>query len=143
MAQASTGKSRRARRAYDDRGDVILGWFTRVAVFLLFIGIVAFESISLVTAHFNGADEATKVAAAAADAYAPRKSEKAAYAAAVQEALDLKVELVEEEFVISEDGSIDLSISQVAPTLFLFRTDQTAKWAIVKSDGHANGAIRR
>lgn len=142
MAYTSAGESRRDRMAYDDRGDIILGWFTRVAVFLLLLGIVAFEGISLVSARFSGSDEANQVAVAAADAYAPRKSVKAALAAAEDQAAALKVDLVADKFLITDDGSIDLSISKTATTLFLYRTQQTAKWAVVTSSGHASGRLR-
>ena len=128
--------------AYDDRGDIILGWFTRVAVFLLLLGIIAFEGISLVSARFSATDEANQVAMAAADAYAPKKSAKAALAAAEDEATSLKVDLLADKFVITDDGSVDVSISKTATTLFLYRTEKTAKWAIVTSSGHASGRFR-
>jgi hypothetical protein len=138
MAYARTGVSWRGR-VYDDRGDIILGWFTRVATFLLLLGIVAFEGISLVTAHINGADTANAVALAAADAYAPRHSVKAAYAAAEGEAIKHNAELLPDEFVVSADGSVEIAIKSTATTLFLYRTSATAKWAVVKSAGHASG----
>jgi hypothetical protein len=142
MAYARTGVSWRGRAAYDERGDIILGWFTRVATFLLFLGIIAFEGLSLVSAHMNGADVANQVALAAADAYAPKHNAKAAYAAAEKEAVDHKAELLPDEFAIGADGSVDVAIKTTATTLFLYRTDSTAKWAIVKSGGHSNGRFR-
>lgn len=129
-------------RTFDDRGDIILGWFTRVAVILLLIGIVAFEAISLTQARVRSGEIANQIAVAAADAYAPRKSVEAAYDAADREAISAKVELIEDEFVISDDGSIDLGIRTTATTLFLYRTSQTAKWAEMTATGHANGKLR-
>jgi hypothetical protein len=142
MAYSSMGVSWRGRLSYDDRGDIILGWFTRVAAFLLLLGILAFEGISVGTAHVNGADIANQVALVAAEAYAPKHSVKAAYAAAEQEAIDHKAELVPNEFVVTDDGSVELAIKTTATTLFLYRTESTAKWAIVKSGGHASGQNR-
>jgi hypothetical protein len=141
MAYARTGVSW-GGRVYDDRGDIILGWFTRVATFLLLLGIIAFEGISLVTAHMSGADTANQVALAAADAYAPKHNVKAAYAAAEQEAINHKAELLPKEFRISADGDVDVAIKMTATTLFLYRTEATAKWAVVKSAGHASGQNR-
>lgn len=142
MAYTPAGVSWRDRATHDDRGDIILGWFTRVATFLLLLGIVAFEGISLVAARFNGPDVANQVAIAAADAYAPKHSVKAAYAAAERVAIDNKADLLRTEFSISGDGSVDLTIKTTATTLFLYRTNSTAKWAVVKSSGHANGQNR-
>ena len=138
MEYRPTAPARRPRAVYDECGDIILGWFTRVATFLLLLGILAFESISLATAHMSGADVANKVALAAADAYATKHNAAAAYAAAQGEATAHKAELVAKDFRISTDGAVDLAVTQTATTLFLYRTKQTAKWAIVKSSGHAN-----
>ena len=66
----------------------------------------------------------------------------AAYDAAEREAVAANVELIEDEFVISDDGSIDLGIRHTATTLFLYRTSQTAKWAVMNANGHASGKIR-
>lgn len=142
MAYASTGVSWRNRAAYDERGDILLGWFVRIVTFLLLLGIVGFELISLLTARVQGADTADQIAVAAADAFAPKKSEKAAYAAAEAAAIELKAELIPDQFVVTEDGSVDLKVRKVATTLFLYRTDATAKWAIIESEGHANGPLR-
>jgi hypothetical protein len=141
MAYTRTGVSWRGR-VFDDRGDIILGWFTRVAVFLLLLGIVAFEGISLATAHLNGVDTANQVALAGAEAYAPRHNAEAAYAAAAKEATAHKAELLPDNFTISADGSVDVAIKTTATTLFLYRTDATAKWAVIKSGGHANAQNR-
>jgi hypothetical protein len=141
MAYAQTGVSW-GGRVCDDRGDIILGWFTRVATFLLLLGIIAFEGISVGAAHINGADVANQVAVASAEAYAPKHSVKAAYAAAEQEALAHKAELLPKDFVISADGSVDLAIKMTATTLLLYRTPATAKWAVVKSGGRASGRNR-
>lgn len=142
MAYKAPGVTWRGRE-YDDRGDIILGWFTRVAVFLLLLGIIAFELISLASARVNASGVANDIAIAAADAYAPRKSVKAAYTAAELKATESSVELVEDEFTISEDGSVDVAITSTATTLFLYRTSQTAKWAVIKSSGHASSRFRR
>ncbi|MDQ1709435.1 MAG: hypothetical protein QOG49_820 [Frankiaceae bacterium] len=137
-----TGVARRGRAAYDDRGDIILGWFTRVATFLLLIAIIGFEGISVVTAHINGADTADQVALAAADAYAPKHNVKAAKAAAEAAAIEHHADLKSKDIMIAADGSVDVTITTTATTLFLYRTDATAKWAVVKSGGHANGQFR-
>lgn len=141
MEYARTGVSW-GGRGHDDRGDIILGWFTRVATFLLLLGIVAFEGISVGTAHVNGADTANSVALAAAEAYAPKHNVKAAYAAAETEAVQHKAELLPDQFAIAADGSVDIAIKTTATTLFLYRTERTAKWAVVKSSGHASGQNR-
>lgn len=122
---------------FDDRGDIILGWFTRVATFLLLLGIVAFECISLVTARFNGEDIAGTVATAAAEAYGPRRDARAAYAAAEDSALAQSAELDPDSFTISPEGVVDLKVTTTATTLFLYRTESTAKWAVVTSGGRA------
>lgn len=142
MANRRTCVAWRERWTYDDRGDIILGWFTRVATFLLLLGILAFEIISLATAHVSGTDVADKVALAARDAYATKKNPDAAYAAAEVAAVENQAQVDPESFFIADNGSVDLKINKTATTLFLYRTDATAKWAVVTSSGHANGQLR-
>jgi hypothetical protein len=138
LAGAAIRFVRRRAGARDDRGDIILGWFIRVAVFLLFLGILAFEGLSLVTARINGTDLAQQAAGEAAEAFQSRRTEEAAYAAAEEFAIEHDAELNPDKFVVSTDGAVDLEIKTTATTLFLFRTDATAKWAVVRSSAHAN-----
>ncbi len=138
MAAAVLRFVRRRAGARNDRGDIVLGWFTRVIVFLVFLGIVAFESLSLVTTRINSIDIAEQAAIAAAEGYASGKTREAAYAAAEKVAIERNVELLPDEFLVTEDGAVDLAVTKTATTLFLYRTDTTAKWAVAKVSAHAS-----
>jgi hypothetical protein len=138
LAEAILTFVRRRAEGRDDRGDIVLGWFARVIVFLLFIGILAFESLSLVTTRVNSVDIAQQAAIAGAEGYAAGKTWEAAYAAAEKVAIERDAELLPDEFVVTREGAVDLALTKTATTLFLYRTEATGKWAVTKVSAHAN-----
>src|SRR4051794_973027 len=46
----------RVKRVQGDRGDVVLGWLTKLAVVLGLFGLIAFDGIAVVQAHFQASD---------------------------------------------------------------------------------------
>src|SRR5438552_3888444 len=58
-----------ARVETDDRGDIVLGWLTKLIVVLGVLGLLGFDAISLVQSRFQASDRATTAASAAADSY--------------------------------------------------------------------------
>jgi len=49
-----------------DRGDIVLGWLTKLVVTLSLLGVVGFDLISLASARFQGEDHAQSVVRARA-----------------------------------------------------------------------------
>jgi hypothetical protein len=122
-----------------DRGDIVLGWLTRVVVLIGLLGLMVFEGISLVSAHVSGTDMANEVALHASEAYLNKHSPKAAKMAAETEASKHHAEVVKNSLTIGKDGTVTLRVRRSATTLLLYRTKQTAKWTVVVSEGHARG----
>lgn len=105
-------------RASGDRGDIVLGWLTKLVVVLGVLGLIGFDAISLVQARFQAADHATTAASAAADAYkgSPdvQKAFDAAYATlGANETIETKT------FRIARDGTVTLRLHRTATTLLL------------------------
>jgi Flp pilus assembly protein TadG len=107
-------------RVAGDRGDVVLGWLTKLAVALAVVGVFAFDGISLVQAHFQAADRATTAASAAADDYKTNKSIQKAYNAAY-DTVGVNDTIETKTFQVAPDGTVTLRLHHVATTLLLHR----------------------
>lgn len=64
-----------------DRGDIVLGWLTRVAAVLLFVGVVAFDLISVGATSMVLSDQARHAAREASSAW--QVDPRTAYSVAV------------------------------------------------------------
>jgi hypothetical protein len=107
-------------RVQGDRGDVVLGWLTKLVVVLGLVGLVAFDGISVAQAHFQAADRATTAAGAAADEYKTSHDVQKAYNAAFATVTgDDTIET--KTFRVAEDGTVTLRLHHVATTLVLRR----------------------
>ena len=120
-----------------ERGDIVLGWLTRVVVLVALLGLLTFEGIALVSARLSGTDLANAVAMEASEAYLVKRSVKAAKMKAETEAGKRGAEVVKGSLAVRQDGTVQLKLRHTATTLLLFRTKQSAKWTVVVSDGHA------
>jgi Tfp pilus assembly protein PilX len=139
---ATSARVRTLRRRIDsagpaDRGDIVLGWLTRVIVLVALLGLLVFEGISLVSSRISGTDMANQVALAASEAYLPDHSTKAAKMAAETEAARHRAEVVKNSLKISKDGTVTVEVRHTATTLLLYRTKRTAEWTVVVSTGKA------
>ena len=65
-----------------DSGAIVLGWLTKLAATIALVGLIAFDGVSLVQAHFSAADRAGTYASSAAEKYQGTKDINAAYAEA-------------------------------------------------------------
>jgi len=101
-----------------DRGDIVLGWLTKLAVVLGVLGLVAFDGISLVQARFQAADRATTAASAAADDYKTNHDLQKAYNAAFT-TLSSGDTIETKTFQVTTDGTVTLRLHHLATTLVL------------------------
>ncbi|GAC1323261.1 MAG: hypothetical protein NVSMB13_02900 [Mycobacteriales bacterium] len=125
-----------------ERGDVILGWLTKVTLALALLGLVAFDSISLVVAHVAAQDDAVEAVTAGAEAWKARPDLQAAYNAAAKVA-DGHTDSVETAtFSADPDGTVHLRLHRKATTLVLYRISPLARYADVTAavSGHAFGS---
>lgn len=103
-----------------DRGDIVLGWLTKLVVILGVLGVIGFDAISLVQARFQAADHATTAAVAAADDYRQNRDLQRAYNAAFatvsgSDTIETKT------FAVAADGTVTLRLHREATTLMVGR----------------------
>jgi hypothetical protein len=116
-----------------DRGDIVLGWLTRLTVIMALVGVALFDAISVGTTSASVADQGTSAALQASATWDETKDVQAAYNAAVAFATEANPqnELDPQSFSIDADGTVHLTVSRDAKTLVLYRWGRTAKWAHV------------
>lgn len=127
-------------RVRGDRGDVVLGWLTKLVVVLGLLGLLGFDGISLTQAKFQAADRANTAASAAAGEYRSshdlQKAFNAAYAT-VQD--DDTIET--KTFSVSADGTVKLRLHHEATTLIVRRIGPIKDWADAVGDGEGHPPI--
>ena len=119
----------------DDRGDVILGWFTKIAVVLALFGLVTFDAVSVGIAKMNASDNAAEAAGFGADAWSQTHDVRSAYQAASAYAEEHGSTIDPKKFVIDADGTVHVTLTHEATTLLLFRTKSTKKWTVIVATG--------
>lgn len=127
------------KRLRGDRGDVVLGWLTRVVVVLGVLGVLGFDGISLAQARFQAADRATTAASAAADAYKATHDVQKAYDAAY--ATTTGGDTIETNtFQVAPDGTVTLRLHHEAVTLLVQHIGPLRHWADAVETGEGRPA---
>lgn len=119
-----------------DRGDIILGWLTKLALVLSVLGVLGFDAVSLVQARFQAGDRATSAAGAAAAEYASSKDLQKAYNAAFATTVDGDT-IETESFNVAADGAVTLRLHHEATTLLVHRISPLRKYVDAVGDGTA------
>ena len=120
----------------DERGSIIVGWLTKVALVLTLVGIVGFDLVSVATTRVSAADDATHAARAGATTYADTRGDvQAAYRAALSYAEERNGTIEPKDFVVEADGTVRVKVVKTATTLVLYRAGATRKWAHVIAEG--------
>ena len=127
----------RSRRAdpqdMDDRGDIVLGWLTKVVAVLAVLGVLGFDAISLGAARFQAEDHAQIAVRVAAESYRTGKDLQAAYDAAVAEVVEHGDTIDPQTFSVDPDGTVTLTLLRVAPTMVLEKIGPVRDWANMPS----------
>jgi hypothetical protein len=134
---ADLSRMRRVRGVRsDDRGDIVLGWLTKLVVALGLLGILGFDAISLVQARVQAADHATTAASAAADEYRSTHDVQKAYnvASAIVGGLDT---IETKTFRVDADGRVTLRVHHEATTLVVRHIPPIRDWADAVGTGKA------
>lgn len=119
------------RSTRSDRGDVILGWLTKLVLFLAVVGLLGFDAVSLGTSRLQAEDHAHTAARAAVESYRTGKNLQAAYDAALAEVAADGDTLDAPAFTAAPDGSITLRLRRTAPTLLVKRVGPLRHWTVV------------
>ena len=119
-----------------DRGDIVLGWLTRLVVFLSALGLIGFDAIAVAQAKFQAADRATTAASAASTSWASSKNLQTAFNAAYATAQDGDT-IETETFQVATDGQVTLRLHHTATTLLLHRVGALRHFAEAVETGTA------
>ena len=119
-----------------DRGDIVLGWLTRLVAFLGVLGLIGFDAIAVAQAKFQAADRATTAAAAASSSWTSSKNLQTAFNAAYATAQDGDT-IETESFKVSTDGTVSLHLHHTATTLLLHRIGALRHFAETVETGTA------
>jgi hypothetical protein len=120
-----------------DRGDIVLGWLTRITIVLGIAGLGLFDAISVGTTAVSLSDQGNMAAREASEAWQETDSVQAAYDAAVasaKEANPLNV-VSPKTFTIDSDDTVHLTVSRTATTIVLYHWGRTAEWAELTREG--------
>jgi hypothetical protein len=123
-----------SRRVFDDRGDIVLGWLTRIAVLLGVAGLALFDAISIGTTAVTVTDQGDYAARAASQEWLTTKSVQSAYNEAVVAAMEQNRANVvaTKDFRVDPDGTVHLTVSRTATTLIVYRVGAIRKWAHIE-----------
>ena len=121
--------------AGDDRGDIVLGWLTKLTVSLAVVGIVLFDAISIGSTRANVADDGAYAAHEASYTWSETKDLQQAFNEATAAALERNPGNVisAKGFTIEADGTVHLTITRTASTMIVYRWSRTADWAVVST----------
>lgn len=119
----------------NDRGGVIVGYFTKIALTIGIFAIVCFDAVSVGVARVSVEDTAKGAAAAGAEAWNSSKNSGFALRAAADYAEDHGGQVDAKTFRIDADGTVTVSVTKQATTLLLYRTKKTEKWTQVEATG--------
>lgn len=119
----------------NDRGAVIVGWLTKVALVLTLFGVVAFDGVSVMVSNVSAQDTAASAAMAGAEVWRPTQDIQKAYNAAVSYAEEHGATIAPEDFGVDPDGTVHVKVQKDATTLVLYRTKSTRKWAHIEATG--------
>jgi hypothetical protein len=115
-----------------DRGDIVLGWLTRLTVVLGLVGLVGFDAISLGVGRLATEDAAHAAAGAAVRSWADTQDVQRAYEAALSE-LDpvsgLEGTIPPSSFSIAPDGAVTLTLERTSATMLVEKVPPIRSWA--------------
>lgn len=111
------------RCALDDRGGIVVGWLTKLALVLGLLGLVAFDGISLGVAKVSAADAAQTAARDASQQVTPGKTyDPTALLQAARSEIDPAVYTLDpSDITVAADGSVSVTVHREATTLLLYR----------------------
>ena len=135
MRDATSDRPAAGRGGHADRGDIVIGWLTKMAVVTALVGLVGYDALSVGVAKVSVADDATTaVQAAAYNWQLSRHNIEVAYRAAQDALPDPVNEQVEVgDFAIDPDGTVHLTVHKRARTLLLYRVHSLAHYAEVSA----------
>jgi hypothetical protein len=123
----------------NERGDIVLGWITKLLVGFTLAGVVLFDAMSVGVTMSSVADQGSNAASQASDTWSTTKNLQKAYLAAQAAASESNALNVidPKTFTVDPDGTIHLTISRTATTLVLYRIGPLKHFADITQPAHA------
>lgn len=125
------------RQGASDRGDVVLGWLSKIAIFTAVVGLSGFDTISIGTSRLGAQDDANSAAEAAAQNWALDHDIQTAYDAATQVAEQHGEVIPPKSFVVSPNGAVHLTVVRSATTLVVQHIGPLRHFQVVREQGSA------
>ena len=123
----------------DDRGDIVLGWLTKLTLVLGLVGVVGFDAISLTLGKLEAADAAETAAREAMFTYRDGKDVQLAYESALGAIpADGSVVLDPADFTVHSDGSVTVSVTHTASTFLVEKVSAASDWAVSSATATAS-----
>jgi hypothetical protein len=103
-----------------DRGDILLGWLTRVVLALAVVAVIGIDSVTVAMATVSIQDQANTAAAAGRDEYASHHDTQRAYRAALASAheADPADVILPANFRVTPQGTVTVVVSRPIHTVF-------------------------
>lgn len=126
----------------NDRGDIVMGWLTRLAVALAVVAVLGFDVVQVGLANVQLQDQANDAAAAARDAYAGHHDINDALTAAQSSARGENADdvLVPGSLVVAHDGSVTLKLTRPIHTVVAHYLPVDA-FKVVTTGGSATATV--
>jgi hypothetical protein len=128
----------RLRRAMDsvDRGDIIMGWLSRIVAGTALVAVIAFDGLSIGVAHVSAVDDANSAARAASTAWHDHDHDlQVALVAAQSAAASHGETVVAGSLSIQPDGTAHVTIRRMATTLIVRHVGALRSWTIISATG--------
>lgn len=101
-----------------ERGDIVLGWLTRVVVLLTVIGVFGFDLIAVSAGRFTADDHANEAATIASQTWLQSHNVNSAYQAA-KDSAESHGDQLAGAFQVAADGTVHLTLVHHITTMAL------------------------
>jgi hypothetical protein len=118
-----------------DRGDIILGWLTKLVIGISLTGVVAFDGVSIGVAHVSAVDDANSAALSASRAWQSSHDIAHALEAAEQTASEHGETVVDNSLRFDSDGTAHVDIRRDATTLIVRHIHALRSWIEITATG--------
>lgn len=112
-----------------ERGDIVLGWLTRLTVVLAVLGVLGFDAVAVGVGRLNAEDRAQAAARAAVRTLGETSDVQRAYEAALAEIDPLTDTIAPTSFLPATDGAVTLTVTRTSPTLVVEKVGPLRSWA--------------
>jgi hypothetical protein len=124
-----------------DRGSIVIGWLTRIAVVSAVVGVLGYDVVSIGQGRFSVADEADQVAQDAHSTWSDTHSVDQARKMASSEAAthgDTIAEPVAQNFTVdAKTGLVTVTLQHSVETLLAKRFGFSRSWTTMRATGQA------